>query len=133
MKIFMVDDEFFTKCKGIIEECNKRGIELEIATSQRDVLRKLPEKFDFDGIILDMAFPVTDSSDFIDIKAGEKVLKELQSNKCQIPILIFSKIEVQEKYPNIFNQIKCWDEERDKFNEFIKYLEGKKYYYLRTN
>lgn len=126
MKIFMVDDEIELKCKGIIEECNKRDIDVVVATNQRDVLRRLPEKLDFDGIILDMAFPVTNSSDLVDLWAGEKILKELHRSGCKIPVLIFSKIGAPGKYPNVFAQMKYWDDEGEKakFYEFIRHLES---------
>lgn len=128
MKILIVDDEAKTKCIGIIEECKKRGVEVEIAKGRNSALyRIIYEEQDIDGIVLDMGIPVYDDEFPEDEREGDDVLRELHRKKYNIPVLIFSKTksEYKDKFDFVINQMTNWNvvQEEKKFFDFLAKIE----------
>ena len=127
MKILIVNDNASTKCAGIIEECKKRTIEIEIAKASKQaifIIYSDKEKM-IDGIILDMNLPIYPECE-IKKKEGEDVLRRLSKEKINIPVLVFSKEEMEEEYEQVFDQMKDWNEEHDKFFAFLEKLQKDK-------
>lgn len=126
MKILIVDDNAKTKCEGIIEECKKRTIEVEIAKASKQAIFIIysDKEKTIDGIILDMNLPIYPECE-IKKKEGEDVLRRLSISKINIPVLVFSK-EYIEEYEQVFDQMKDWNEEYDKFFAFLEKLQKDK-------
>lgn len=130
MKILIVDDHAETKCMGIIEECKKRGIEVEIAKGRNSALyRIIYEEQDIDGIILDMGIPVYDNEYVEDEREGDDVLRELRRKKSNIPVLIFSTTDsfYKDKCDFVVDQMAEWNivQEEEKFFSFLEKIKGK--------
>ncbi len=138
MRILIVDDHADTKCIGIMQECDKRGIEVEVKKAINPALQRIvygkekvngiicEKKEEIDGIILDMGLPIYENKWVEDANAGECVLRELKRRKKKIPVLIFSETPLKKSaYPHIFGQMKNWYvmEEAEKFNQFIEELQ----------
>lgn len=138
MRILIVDDHADTKCIGIMQECDKRGIEVEVKKAINPALQRIicgkekvngiicEKKEEIDGIILDMGLPIYENEWVEDANAGESVLRELKRRKKEIPVLIFSETPLKRStYPHIFGQMKNWYvmEEAEKFNQFIEELQ----------
>ena len=127
MKILIVDDNAKTRCEGIIKECKKRTIEFEIAKASKQamfIIYSDKEKM-IDGIILDMNLPIYPECD-IKRKEGEDVLRRLLVSKINIPVLIFSKEQTEEKYEQVFDQMRDWHEENKKFFAFLEKVQKDK-------
>lgn len=125
MKILIVDDHAETKCWGIIEECKKRGIEVEIAKGRNSALcRIIYEEKDIDGIILDMGIPVFDGEFTEDELEGDDVLIELDRKEYNIPVLIFSttESEYKDEFDFVVDQMSEWNvvQEQEKFYSFLE-------------
>lgn len=125
MKILIVDDHAETKCMGIIEECKKRGIEVEIAKGRNSALyRIIYKEKDIDGIILDMGIPIYDNEYPEDEREGDDVLRELHRKKYNIPVLIFSTTESEDKdeFDFVVDQMTEWNiiQEQEKFFSFLE-------------
>lgn len=129
MKILIVDDNAETKCYGIMEECKKRNIEVEIETSISSAVKKIVSNkgYKINGIILDMGLPIYSNSNEIEKNGGEEVIRQIVRRNNNIPVLVFSETELRSNYYAVFNQIKDWNivEEQMKFIEFIEYLKRK--------
>lgn len=128
MKILIVDDYAETKCSGIIAECEKRGIEYEIAKGRNSgLLRIICKEQDIDGIVLDMGIPVLDDEFTEDEREGDDVLRELRRKKYNIPVLIFSttESEYKDECDFVVDQMKEWNvvEEEKKFFDFLEKIE----------
>lgn len=130
MKILIVDDYAETKCSGIIEECKKRNIQIEIVKAEYQAKIKLglkqenvnPEDI-FNGIILDMGLPKSEKDRRIDIRSGETIIRFLKSYEYKIPVLIFSETEAEVEYTELFGQISEFEKEKDKFLLFLEKME----------
>lgn len=128
MKILIVDDQAETKCSGIIKECEKRGIEIEIAKGSNSGLRRIIcKEQDIDGIILDMGIPVMDNKFTENEREGDNVLRELRRKKYNIPVLIFSTTQshYKDKCNFVVDQMTDWYilEEEEKFFSFLEKIE----------
>lgn len=128
MKILIVDDNAKTKCREIIEQCEKRNIEVEIVGAIGPACYLLRyEKIHIDGIILDMGLPIYEEERQINANGGDRVLRELIRKGYDIPVLIFSETESKEKEKCkfVFEQIYKWNivSEEDKFYAFLEKLE----------
>lgn len=129
MKILIIDDQAETKCMGIIEECKKRGIQVEIVKGRNSALyRIIYKEQDIDGIILDMGIPVYDNEYPEDEREGDDVLRELYRKKYNIPVLIFSTTNSNYKHKCDFvvNQMAEWNivQEEEKFFSFLEKIKG---------
>lgn len=126
MKILIVDDQAETKCMGIIEECQKRGVKVEIKKGRNSALHRIIcEQQDIDGIVLDMGIPIL-NDEFPKEKGGDSVLRELHRKKFNIPILIFSTTEsdYKDKCDFVVDQMGDWNvlKEQEKFFSFLEKL-----------
>lgn len=122
MKILIVDDHAETKCMGIIEECKKQGVEVEIAKGRNSALcRIIYQKQDIDGIILDMGIPVYDNEYTEDEREGDDVLRELHRRKKHIPVLIFSTTHssYKDKCDFVVDQMTEWNIVQEEKSFFI--------------
>ena len=121
MKILIVDDNAKIRCEGIIKECEKRAIEIEIAKASKQAMFIIYSDKEemIDGIILDMNLPIYPECE-IKRKEGEEVLRRLLISKINIPVLLFSKEQKEEKYDQVFGQMRDWNEEKDKFFAFLE-------------
>lgn len=140
MRILIVDDHADTKCIGIMQECKRRGIEVEVKKAISPALYRIVckkekvngiiyEKEEIDGIILDMGLPIYEGGWVEDANAGERVLRELKRTEKEIPVLIFSDTPLKRDcYHHIFGQMTDWYvvQEADKFNQFIEELQKRK-------
>lgn len=129
MKILIVDDHAETKCFGIIKECEKRGIEVEIKKGRNSALRRIIcEDQDIDGIILDMGIPVFDNEFTEDEREGDDVLIELDREEYNIPVLIFSTTEskYKDEFGFVVDQMTEWNivQEQEKFYSFLEKIEA---------
>lgn len=127
MKILIVDDHAEIKCMGIIEECKKRGIVVEVKKGRNSALRRIAyEEQDIDGIVLDMGIPILDDG-FPEERGGDSVLRELQRKKYNIPVLIFSTTEsnYKDKCNFVVDQMAEWNivQEEEKFFKFLEKIE----------
>lgn len=124
MKILIVDDRFSTKCGELITECQKREIETKVAISIREALYMIYTDKDINGLVLDMGLPIYSKETPIE-RGGETVLKHLEHKKIRIPVLVFSETEMRANYISVFDQMKDWNEakEKKKFFDFIEELE----------
>lgn len=128
MRILIVDDHAETKCRGIIEECQKRGIEVEIKKGRNSALRRIIYgEQEIDGIILDMGIPVFDDGYTEDEKEGDDVLRELERKEYNIPVLIFSTTEsdYKDECDFVVDQMTDWYivQEEEKFFKFLEKIE----------
>ena len=128
MKILIVDDRAETKCKEIMEQCEKRYIDVEIEKAINPALNFLfHEKNYVDGIILDMGLSLYKDEKQFNPNGGDRILRELKRRKYNIPVLIFSEIESNEKEECdfVFDQLYNWGikEEESKFYAFLEKLE----------
>lgn len=129
MKILIVDDHAETKCWGIIQECKKRGIDVEIKKGRNAALRRIIcKEQDIDGIILDMGIPIFDNG-FPEERGGDSVLTELRRTKYHIPVLIFSttESEYKDKCDFVVAQMKEWNvvQEEEKFFTFLEKIKNR--------
>lgn len=125
MKILIVDDHAETKCRGIIEECNKRGIEVEIKKAINPALRRICyEQQDINGIVLDMGLGTYEDSYLLEVRGGDRVLRELLRRKYNIPVLIFSTTDsfYKDKCDFVVDQMTEWNvvQEQEKFYSFLE-------------
>lgn len=120
MKILVVDDNAHTKCVGIMEECEKRGIEVEIAIASKQAIFSICSEAGkmIDGIILDMDLPLFPHNKEIKQREGESILRKISKKHGDIPTLIFSQTNVSEKYEQVFGQMQVWNKV-----EFLLFLE----------
>ena len=130
MKILIVDDQAELKCSGIIKECEKRGVEVEIAKVRNSaLLRIILQKQDIDGIVLDMGIPIYDDEFTEDEREGDDVLRELHRKKYKIPVLIFSTTDsfYKDQCDFVVDQMTSWNiiQEEDKFFSFLEKIERK--------
>lgn len=127
MKILIVDDHADTKCVGVIEECKRRNIEVEIARASKEAIFIIysDEEKTLDGIILDMNMPMYPYCT-VKQREGENILKRLSHRKISIPVLIFSEEEIEEKYEQVFEHMKNWNQENDKFLAFLEKVKEEK-------
>lgn len=127
MKILIVDDNANTKCEGIIEQCKVRNIEVDIARASKEALFKIysEEGKSIDGIILDMNMPIYPDCMPKQIE-GENVLKNLSHKKVNIPVLIFSDEDIEGEYEQVFEHMKDWNQEKNKFFNFLEKLPEEK-------
>lgn len=128
MKILIVDDRAETKCKEIIEQCEKRYIDVEIKKAINPALYfLLREKNYVDGIILDMWLSLYEDEPQYNPTGGDRILRTLRTNGYHIPVLIFSETESNEKgkCDFVFAQLYNWGikEEENKFYAFLEKLE----------
>lgn len=127
MKILIVDDYPETKCFGIIKECKKREIEIVIEKAISPALQRifLSDDSKIDGIILDMGLPIYENGRIESQNAGERVLRELERKRMEIPVLVFSETNLKKSYTSVFDIMKNWYimEEEEKFFAFVDYLE----------
>lgn len=128
MKILIVDDCAETKCIGIIEECKKRGIEVEIKKAISPALRRIIyEEQDINGIILDMGIPVYGGSYVEHEQAGNRILRELDRREYNIPVLIFSTTQshYKDECNFVVDQMTDWNilQEEEKFFSFLEKIE----------
>ena len=128
MKILIVDDNADTKCVGIMEECKKREIEVEVALSSKQGLFSVFSNNGnlIDGIILDMDLPIFPYGENINEREGEDFLRELSRKERYIPTLLFSEVELQSNYVQFFAQMRNWDEDNNKFFAFLEKLQKDK-------
>lgn len=127
MRILIVDDHAETKCMGIIEECKKRGIVVEVKKGRNSALRRIAyEEQDIDGIVLDMGIPILDDG-FPEERGGDRVLRDLQRKKYKIPVLIFSTTEsdYKDECDFVVDQMTDWYivQEEEKFFKFLEKIE----------
>lgn len=125
MKILIVDDHAETKCRGIIEECNKRGIEVEIKKAINPALYRIcREQQDIDGIVLDMGLGTYEDSYLLEVRGGDRVLRELLRKKCKIQVLIFSTTDsfYKDRCDFVVDQMREWNivQEQEKFYSFLE-------------
>lgn len=130
MKILIVDDHAETKCMDIIEECKKRGVEVEIKKAVNPALRRICyEKQDIDGIILDMGLYMYEDSCLPEKRGGDRVLRELLRRKYNIPVLIFSTTDsfYKDKCDFVVDQMAEWNivQEEEKFFSFLEKIKAK--------
>lgn len=123
MKILIVDDRADTKCACIIEECRRRNIEIEIARASKEAIFMIfsDEGETIDGIILDINMPMYPYC-IVKLREGENLLKSLSNRKINIPVLIFSDEDIEGEYDQVFEHIKDWYKEKNKFFDFLEKL-----------
>lgn len=127
MKILIVDDCAETKCYGIIKECEKRGIEVEVKKGRNSALRRtVYGEQEIDAIVLDMGIPILDDG-FPEERGGDSVLRELRRKKYNIPVLIFSTTDsfYKDKCDFVVDQMGDWNvmQEQEKFYSFLERIE----------
>lgn len=103
MKFLMIDD---SECKIATMKVYFTEHEFDTASSYISGMYKLIDD-KYDGLILDMAFPVDDEESFdIDDTNGISVLRELKRKKINIPTIIFSSdTQDTSKYENVIDYI----------------------------
>lgn len=125
MKILIVDDCPETKCFGVIEECKKRQIEIVIEKAINPALQRifLNEESQIDGIILDMGVPIYENGRIESSNGGERILRELERRKIEIPVLVFSETSLKKDYTPVFDVMKNWYiyQEEKKLFAFLDY------------
>lgn len=100
MRLLIVEDSKI-KIEWIRDILKEKNIEYdEITYLNGACLKILDEPKVYDGIILDMQFPIYKNGE-IDERAGEKLLKRLKHRKINIPVLGNSSIDFQSltEYP----------------------------------
>ena len=129
MKILIVDDHPEYKCREILEECEKRNIDVSIEKGINSGLWEvLYSGTKYDGIILDMGLPQLED-DMPKQTGGDSILRELLRKENNIPVLIFS--ETESKWKNrcsfVFDQMTSWNvvEEEEKFYDFLEKIAEK--------
>ena len=130
MKILIVDDHPEYKCREILEECEKRNIEVSV---EKGINSGLWEIFysgtKYDGIILDMGIPRLDDDIMPKERGGDIILRDLHRKKSNIPVLIFSETqsEWKDRCEFVFAQMTSWNvvEEEKKFYDFLEKIAEK--------
>lgn len=125
MRILIVDDSK-TKCVWIKEILKQRNIEYEEIFYLSGAYQKILSKKIYDGIILDMQFPILMDS-IVDGRAGILLLKKLKNKNIYIPVLGNSTINFpsSEEYPFLKGKIEGYEtlDGRNTLLEFLKSIE----------
>lgn len=122
MRILIIDDEALTKCAWIIQFLELTNVNYEIALNMEDGLEKI-EKRNFDGIILDMKFPISRKHNLEEKRTGEILLEKMKQQNIKIPVLGNSTITfLNVKYPLFCGQMKMFNsyENLKKLSEFLE-------------
>lgn len=94
MRLLIIDDDDckIDRVKRALQQI-KTIIILDVARSRNEGLRKIIDSsLKYDGLILDMQFPIHGDDFEIDTEAGISVLRELQRKKISIPTIMYSSI-----------------------------------------
>lgn len=124
MRILILDDSK-TKCNWIKEIFKQRNIEYEQITYLNGAYLKILKSTSYyQGIILDMQFPILEDST-VKGNAGEILLKKLKNRNIQIPVLGNSMMSFpnQKEYPFLKGKIDGY-ETLDGRNILLKFLES---------
>lgn len=124
MRILILDDSK-TKCNWIKEILKQRNFEYEEIAYLNCAYKKILESPSYyQGIILDMQFPIMEDSP-LKSNAGEIFLKKLKHRNIQIPILGHSTMSFpdQKEYPFLKGKIEGY-ETLDGRNAVLKFLES---------
>lgn len=124
MRILILDDSK-NKCNWIKEILKQRNIEYEEITYLNGAyLKILKSPSYYQGIILDMQFPILEDSP-VKGNAGEVFLKKLNNRNIQIPTLGNSTMSFpnQKEYPFLKGKLDGY-ETLDGKNKLLKFLES---------
>lgn len=123
MRILIIDD-LKNKIMWIEELLKEKNIEYEVVSYFNEAYCKILNS-SYDGIILDMQFPIYSDSPANDT-AGRRVLKRMKHRNLQIPVLgntTMRNFPTSEEYPFIKGKLsgyRTWDD----VNMLIEFLKS---------
>lgn len=122
-KILIVADDASTKCASIIEECIKRGIQVETTTFKDLTIQKV---YQVNGLILDRGQITYLDGEPLWCEC-DQILREMEIRNYRTPSLIISEVGTHSNYVFVRNRIEAWDEQNKKFLAFLKEIEWSVY------
>lgn len=124
MRILIVDDHLGNKITWILEILKEKKIEYEQISYLNGAYQKILSSKEYDGIILDMQFPILIDSE-VKGNAGLILLKKLKNRNIKIPVLGNSTIRFpsSNEYPFLKGQLDGY-ETIDGRNTLLKFLES---------
>lgn len=127
MKIMIVDKNVKGNYINIINESRKRRNEIACVRSLQEALKRLVVDKDVDAIILGKEILIKKDGEKTDSIDAEEFLRELSRRDIlEIPILVYTNIEMKSNYVQVIDQVKIKEDSKTKFLKFIERIENMK-------
>lgn len=127
MKIMIVDKNVKGNYINIINESRKRRNEIACVRSLQEALKRLVVDKDVDAIILGKEILIKEDGEKTDSIDAEEFLRELSRRDIlEIPILVYTNIEMKSNYVQVIDQVKIKEDSKTKFLKFIERIENMK-------
>lgn len=125
MKIMIVDKNVKGNYINIISESRKRENEIFFVRSLQEAIKKLVVDKEVDAIVLGREILIKEDGEKTDDIETEEFLRKLSRRAIlEIPILVYSNIEMKSNYVQVVDQIKRKEDSKAKFLNFIDSIEN---------